>query len=203
MQCGNPFHIFGNRAINLDMYILPKVGDLTYISASKAEAYVPSPYILCIALMHLCRNGGSMTPQMCMYTGKVAVDGKVEHKFDMKPNNQNIDDYRKLCRERTEKSQKSKGRQLQDKKKATAPVKAQEMKRTRMDRAELEDILFKLFERQSNWTLKQLVQETDQPQQFVKEVLTDLGNYNKKGTNQGTYELKPEYKKTTEDMETN
>jgi hypothetical protein len=53
---------------------------------------------------------------------------------------------------------------VQDKKGSAAPVKAQEMKRTRMDRGELENILFKLFERQSNWTLKQLVTETDQPQ---------------------------------------
>lgn len=37
------------------------------------------------------------------------------------------------------------------------------MKRTRRDRGELEDIMFKLLERQPNWALKQLVQETDQP----------------------------------------
>lgn len=53
-------------------------------------------------------------------------------------------------------------RVLQDKKK-TAPVKQSDMKRTRRDRGELEDIMFKLFERQPNWALKQLVQETDQP----------------------------------------
>lgn len=51
---------------------------------------------------------------------------------------------------------------MQDKKK-TAPVKGSDVKRTRRDRGELEDIMFKLFERQPNWTLKQLVQETDQP----------------------------------------
>lgn len=50
----------------------------------------------------------------------------------------------------------------QDKKKTT-PVKQSDVKRTRRDRGELEDIMFKLFERQPNWTLKQLVQETDQP----------------------------------------
>lgn len=51
---------------------------------------------------------------------------------------------------------------MQDKKKA-APVKGSDVKRTRRDRGELEDIMFKLFERQPNWALKQLVQETDQP----------------------------------------
>jgi transcription initiation factor TFIIF subunit beta len=50
----------------------------------------------------------------------------------------------------------------QDKKK-TQPVKQSDVKRTRRDRGELEDIMFKLFERQPNWALKQLVQETDQP----------------------------------------
>lgn len=36
-------------------------------------------------------------------------------------------------------------------------------------------------------------------QQFLKEILNELCVYNKRGANQGTYELKPEYKKTVED----
>ncbi|KAL0369106.1 UNVERIFIED_CONTAM: hypothetical protein Scaly_1129500 [Sesamum calycinum] len=83
--------------------------------------------------------------------------------------------------------------------KKAAPVKSSEVKRTRRDRGELEDIMFKLFERQPNWALKQLVQETDQPAQFLKEILNELCVYNKRGTNQGTYELKPEYKKSVAD----
>ncbi|KAJ0754843.1 putative DNA helicase [Helianthus annuus] len=56
--------------------------------------------------------------------------------------------------------------------------------------------MFKLFERQPNWALKQLVIETDQPAQFLNELCV----YNKRGTNQGTYELKPEeYKKPVEE----
>ncbi|KAB1203766.1 General transcription factor IIF subunit 2 [Morella rubra] len=233
--------------------------------------------------------------------GKVSIEGKVEHKFDMKPHGENIEEYGKLCRERTNKSM-IKSRQIQvidndrgvhmrpmpgmigfisstskvsamsfsseqcafyefntvlillhvgfcylssgggtlppaaggggwfdtsalpgplfgsgecyvegclpcrrpgsiwpmDKKK-TAPVKQSDVKRTRRDRGELEDIMFKLFERQPNWALKQLVQETDQPAQFLKEILNELCVYNKRGTNQGTYELKPEYKKSVED----
>lgn len=39
-----------------------------------------------------------------MHVGKVAMEGKVEHKFDMKPHGENIEDYGKLCRERTKKS---------------------------------------------------------------------------------------------------
>ncbi|KAL3840270.1 hypothetical protein ACJIZ3_024861 [Penstemon smallii] len=163
---------------------------------------------------------------LCVFSdtnqGKVAAEGKIDHKFDMKPHHANIDDYRKMCRERTNKSM-VKNRQIQiidndrgalmrpmpgmmgfitstskDKKKPV-PVKGSDMKRTRRDRGELEDIMFKLFERQPNWALKQLVQETDQPAQFLKEILNELCVYNKRGTNQGTYELKPEYKKSVED----
>ncbi|XVE56113.1 hypothetical protein DITRI_Ditri03aG0211400 [Diplodiscus trichospermus] len=154
--------------------------------------------------------------------GRVSLEGKVEHKFDMKPHEENLEEYGRLCRERTNKSM-IKNRQIQvidndrgvhmrpmpgmvglissnpkDKKKTT-PVKQSDMKRTRRDRGELEDIMFKLFERQPNWALKQLVQETDQPAQFLKEILNELCVYNKRGTNQGTYELKPEYKKSVDD----
>lgn len=38
-------------------------------------------------------------------------------------------------------------------------------------------------------------------QQFLKEILNELCVYNKRGTHQGTYELKPEYKKSSEDVD--
>ncbi|KAA8534337.1 hypothetical protein F0562_031836 [Nyssa sinensis] len=153
--------------------------------------------------------------------GRLSVEGKIFHKFDMKPHNENIEEYGKLCRERTNKYM-IKSRQIQvinndngrhmrpmpgmiglkasgpsDKKKM--PGKGSDMKRTRRDRGEMEDIMFKLFERQSNWTLKQLLHETDQPEQFLKDMLKDLCVYNNKGSNQGSYELKPEYKRSSEE----
>ncbi|KAL6955581.1 DNA helicase, partial [Sarracenia purpurea var. burkii] len=152
---------------------------------------------------------------------KLSCEGKIYHKFDMKPHNENIEEYGKLCRERTKKYM-TKTRQIQvidndngthmrplpgmiglkasgpsDKKKL--PVKGSDMKRTRRDRGEMEEIMFKLFERQPNWTLKQLLHETDQPEQFLKDLLKDLCVYNNKGMNQGTYELKPEYKRSVEE----
>ncbi|KAK2633934.1 hypothetical protein Ddye_028726 [Dipteronia dyeriana] len=63
----------------------------------------------------------------------------------------------------------------------------------------MEDIMFKLFERQPNWTLRLLIKETDQPGQFLKDILKDLCVYNNKGTNQGSYELKPEYKRSADE----
>ncbi|TVU34952.1 hypothetical protein EJB05_16811, partial [Eragrostis curvula] len=163
---------------------------------------------------------------MCIFSesnqGKLACEGKVENKFDMKPHRENLADYGKLCRERTNLSMVKPrkveflkddnggrmrplpgppvpfGPKSQDKKKPI-PVKPSDMKRTRRDPAELQNILFKLFERQPNWSLKQLMNETDQPEQFLKEMLNNLCVYNKRGPNQGTHELKPEYKKFTGD----
>lgn len=57
------------------------------------------------------------------------------------------------------------------------PVKGSELKRTRRDRDEMEEIMFKLFERQPNWTLKQLIQETDQPEVCRLETLSSFGYF--------------------------
>ncbi|PQQ03826.1 transcription initiation factor IIF subunit beta [Prunus yedoensis var. nudiflora] len=91
-------------------------------------------------------------------------------------------------------------------KKKTQPVKQSDMKRTRRDRG-------------TGGYRVQLVQETDQPavcllavclrlakcytqilqlHTILEEILNELCVY-KKRNNQGTYELKPEYKKSVED----
>ncbi|CAL1374326.1 unnamed protein product [Linum trigynum] len=151
--------------------------------------------------------------------GKVFVEGKILNKFDVKPHTESLENYGKLCRERTKKCM-TRNRQIQviDNDKGThmrpmpgmmttsftvhekkkPPAKASETKRTRRDRGEMEDIMFKLFERQPNWTLRQLIQETDQPELFLKDILKELCVYNNKGSNQGSYELKPEYKKSSD-----
>ncbi|XP_076892077.1 transcription initiation factor IIF subunit beta-like [Bidens hawaiensis] len=185
--------------------------------AGSQNANIPKSYAL---------NMGRDFVPMAIFSesnqGKVASEGKVENKFDMQPNNKNMEEYRLMCRERTNKSM-IKNRQVQvidndrgmhmrplpgmvglvgsnsKEKRKAVPVKVPEVKRTRRDRGELEDIMFKLFERQPNWTLRQLLLETDQPAQFLKEILSELCVYNKRGTNQGTYELKPEYKKSAEE----
>uniref|UniRef100_A0A452ZI70 TFIIF beta subunit N-terminal domain-containing protein n=1 Tax=Aegilops tauschii subsp. strangulata TaxID=200361 RepID=A0A452ZI70_AEGTS len=45
---------------------------------------------------------------MCVFSetnqGKLSCEGKVEHKFDMEPHKDNLLNYAKLCRERTQKS---------------------------------------------------------------------------------------------------
>ncbi|KAK2366409.1 Transcription initiation factor IIF, beta subunit [Trifolium repens] len=150
--------------------------------------------------------------------GKVSVEGKIVNKFDMRPHNQNLELYGKLCRERTKKYT-VKNRQIRVIEHDTGanmrpmpgmvsfsvagPVKfmcCNIRKRRKLlgeeqKLREQEEIIFKLFERQPNWSLRNLIQETDQPEQFLKDILKDLCVYNNKGTNQGTYELKPEYRK--------
>ena len=46
--------------------------------------------------------------------------------------------------------------------------KTSEMKRTRRGRREMEEVMFNLFEGHSNWTLRLLIQETDQPEVKAK-----------------------------------
>jgi hypothetical protein len=48
--------------------------------------------------------------------------------------------------------------------KKASVAKAPETKRIRIERAELEDLVFKLYEQQPYWTLKNLVAETQQPE---------------------------------------
>uniref|UniRef100_A0A0E0L4I2 TFIIF beta subunit HTH domain-containing protein n=1 Tax=Oryza punctata TaxID=4537 RepID=A0A0E0L4I2_ORYPU len=207
-------------------------------SSSDAAGSNPNPVVAKFKMEMAQTNTGN-TPKsyslnmskdfvpMCVFSesnqGKLSCEGKVEHKFDMKPHSDNLVNYGKLCRERTQKSM-IKTRKVQviedhrmsliplpgmvglipsgskEKKKQT-PTKPSDAKRIRRDRRELENIIFKLFERQPNWALKALVQETDQPEQFLKEILNDLCFYNKRGPNQGTHELKPEYKKSTGDTD--
>ncbi|XP_020231834.1 general transcription factor IIF subunit 2 isoform X1 [Cajanus cajan] len=182
--------------------------------AGTEAGHIPKCYVMDMSKDFIPMSVFSDTPQ-----GKISVEGKILNKFDMRPHNQNLELYAKLCRERTNKYM-VKSRQIQvidndtgahmrpmpgmisfstsgpSQEKKKTPAKATDTKRTRRDRGEMEEIVFKLFERQPNWSLRNLIQETDQPEQFLKDILKDLCVYNNKGTNQGTYELKPEYRKS-------
>ncbi|KAF7820108.1 general transcription factor IIF subunit 2 [Senna tora] len=178
--------------------------------AGTDAGHIPRCYVLDMSTDFIPMSVFSESSQ-----GKMTVEGKIQHKFDMRPHNQNLELYGKLCRERTNKYM-VKSRQIQvidndrgahmrpmpgmitfstsgPSEKKKTPTKGTETKRTRRDRGEMEEILFKLFERQPNWSLRQLIQETDQPEQFLKDILKELCVYNNKGTNQGTYDLKESF----------
>jgi transcription initiation factor TFIIF subunit beta len=50
-----------------------------------------------------------------------------------------------------------------------------------MERDELVNALCNLFERQTYWDFNSLARSTDQPQNWLKEVLGDICIYNKRG----------------------
>ncbi|KAG2303340.1 hypothetical protein Bca52824_031991 [Brassica carinata] len=132
--------------------------------------------------------------------GKLAVEGTVTHKLDMRPHDC-IEEYGKLLRERNMKLVAENRRiQVLDDCRGehltptpalvTEKLKRRE-KRTRSDRSEVEAKMFQLFEREPKWTLRQLVQKSTS-QRFLKEILKELCVYARSGH---AYELKPEYKK--------
>ncbi|EIE27582.1 winged helix DNA-binding domain-containing protein [Coccomyxa subellipsoidea C-169] len=72
--------------------------------------------------------------------------------------------------------------------------KGQFERRARMEKDDLENLLFRLFERQSRWNFIQLQKETDQPAVWLKEVLGEVAVLNKRGPNANLWELKKEYR---------
>lgn len=47
-----------------------------------------------------------------LFVGKMSIEGMIKNKFDMRPHNENIESYGRLCRERTNKYM-GKNRQIQ------------------------------------------------------------------------------------------
>ena len=62
-----------------------------------------------------------------------------------------------------------------------------------MPRNELIDILFAEFEKFPYWTFKGIAERTQQPHAYLKEILSEVCNLNKRGPYSGMYQLKPEY----------
>ncbi|KAI9103282.1 transcription initiation factor IIF, beta subunit-domain-containing protein [Phlyctochytrium arcticum] len=75
-----------------------------------------------------------------------------------------------------------------------AKKRPQQEKKERVERTELVNMIFDAFQKYPHWTFKGLVERTQQPQAWLKEVLNDLAILHKRGPYVGTYELKPEFK---------
>lgn len=67
-------------------------------------------------------------------------------------------------------------------------------KNTRIERNDLLDLLFTLFEEFDYWSLKGLKDRTKQPEVYLKEVLESMAVLIKKGPYAMRYSLKPEYR---------
>uniref|UniRef100_A0A3P8U271 General transcription factor IIF subunit 2 n=1 Tax=Amphiprion percula TaxID=161767 RepID=A0A3P8U271_AMPPE len=72
--------------------------------------------------------------------------------------------------------------------------KKEEGKRARADKQQVLDMLFSAFEKHQYYNIKYLVDITQQPVIYLKEILRDIGIYNVKGAHKNTWELKPEYR---------
>jgi len=139
------------------------------------------------------------------------VEGKVEQECHLKPvlNEQ----YRDVMRRRNEVANKPKRTiQVVDAQGATVPgfvkhvsehqVRAKErrryepeLRRERLPKVEVMDILFRAFERIPHWTLKGLVDHTQQPTTYLRDILSEIAIHNNRGPYKNLYELKPEYKR--------
>ena len=59
--------------------------------------------------------------------------------------------------------------------------------------------IFDLFSEKRFWTLKELVDKLDQPENFLKEELNKVCDYIKSGPQKGSFELKRQYELNTKD----
>lgn len=140
------------------------------------------------------------------------VEGKVEQECQLKPvlNEQ----YREVMRQRNETANRpkrsiqvvdsvsdtiqmgliphvSEAAMLAARKRKFEP----DQKRERLPKDEVMDMLFRAFERLPHWTFKALVDHTQQPSAYLKDILGEIAIYNTRGPYKNLYELKPEYKK--------
>lgn len=68
-----------------------------------------------------------------------------------------------------------------------------EERRERIGRDEMLMRMFEAFEKYTYWTVKGLTEHTEQSTAYVKEMLSEIGQYVRKGPRKGMYTLKPEY----------
>ena len=140
------------------------------------------------------------------------IEGRVDKEFYMKPVLN--EEYRKVMHQRNEEASRPKrsiqvvdsvegGHRLEvlkhirefDLLKAKKARTTPDEKRERLPRQEVMDMLFRAFERMPHWNFKGLLEQTQQPTVYLKEILAEIAVYNKRGPYKNLYELKPEYKR--------
>lgn len=140
------------------------------------------------------------------------IEGRVDKEFYMKPVLN--DEYRSVMQKRNEEASRPKrsvqivedvqaGRRID----IVKPVSEVELlkrdkmknipdeKRERLPKNEVMDMLFRAFEAIPHWNFKGLVEQTQQPTVYLKEILSEIAVYNQRGPYKNLYELKPEYKR--------
>jgi transcription initiation factor TFIIF subunit beta len=74
------------------------------------------------------------------------------------------------------------------------PTKGTFERMARMPRNQLLDNLFSLFREQQRWSIKPLRERTQQPEVYLKEVLSDIAFLHRSGEHNGLWELKANFK---------
>ncbi|KAI0289747.1 transcription initiation factor IIF, beta subunit-domain-containing protein [Russula brevipes] len=74
------------------------------------------------------------------------------------------------------------------------PQKGQYERMARMPRNQLLDALFALFREREQWPIKLLREKTQQPEVYLKEVLSEIATLHRSGEFNGTWELMPSFK---------
>ncbi|KAI0298030.1 transcription initiation factor IIF, beta subunit-domain-containing protein [Multifurca ochricompacta] len=74
------------------------------------------------------------------------------------------------------------------------PSKGQYERMARMPRNQLLDALFALFREREQWPIKLLRERTQQPEVYLKEVLSEIASLHRSGEHNGTWELMPSFK---------
>jgi transcription initiation factor TFIIF subunit beta len=152
-------------------------------------------------------GGGGRGPEIP--PDEFILEGRVSEKFDVRPSSVSDAMYREVSKQRIQDAtKKTRIVQAATGPQRTVPLpkarnmlqrmdgkKDEPVRRERMERGALEDRLMGLYERRNLWTFKQLVAETRQPAEFLKEVLGGLAVLNRRGPNAGQYSLKDMYKK--------
>jgi hypothetical protein len=77
--------------------------------------------------------------------------------------------------------------------------KDKNLKKTRMDKEELKNLIFDLFNEQDYWTIKEIANKLDQPDNYLKSVLGEICDSIRSGPKKGFYELKRQYLKSKQD----
>lgn len=147
------------------------------------------------------------------------AEGVVAERFNAQPSSVEDARYRQLARERTERFNQKfhKAKFVQQREVAAMALKSGGVsmmlptranpaevskfgprkgvrKRERMEKDDLIDKLFSLFEHASYWALKDLMAETGQQSDHLKTALTEVATLAKHGPNRNKWGLKPEYK---------
>ncbi|XP_070538433.1 general transcription factor IIF subunit 2-like [Ptychodera flava] len=138
---------------------------------------------------------------------KVVMEGKVVQRAECRPSG--TDSYMKLKKTTIELAHKP-ARSVRQLERAVTttykPVKdhksnvdyekkkKENYKRSRGEKDQVMDMLFKAFERHQYYNIRDLQILTQQPITYLKEILKEIGVYNMKAPHKNMWELKPEYR---------